>query len=331
MTRHAKDAITRRHRRHRVPFSFALALCVAGGVGQAMITSSPALGAQSGAKTRIIWCADNARRTVRKRAAWQCEGVVVSEAEAQTIKQSRKRRVQRSLDTAGGPRESGRASGSPSDEAAGARPPGGTGTGFFVTRRGAVLTNEHVIRDCGTLTVTPAGRGERPARVIAREARRDLALLDAGPTAPDYARFRAGDEVRAGERLTVVGYPLNGLVTITPQLVEGQLYTNTRDLPDDTFAMQMDVRRGNSGGPVLDANGDVVGVVFAKVDTPKVFARTGKLIKNVGLAVSNRVATEFLRRHGIRAPIGGAAGGALTRAERLERASEFVVQIRCWK
>ena len=96
------------------------------------------------------------------------------------------------------------------------------------------------------------------------------------------------------------------------------------------FAMHIDVRRGNSGGPVLDAAANVIGVVFAKVDTPSVYANTGTIVRDIGLGIRPDVASSFLRDQGLRIHR-STASELLDKAARLRRASEFVVQVRCWK
>ena len=85
-----------------------------------------------------------------------------------------------------------------------------------------------------------------------------------------------------GEDIAVVGYPLHGLVAIKPIMVKGHVYVGSEPPRADLFAMSIDIRRGNSGGPVVDRAGRIVGVVVAKVNTPSVFAAAGQVVRNLG-------------------------------------------------
>jgi len=96
------------------------------------------------------------------------------------------------------------------------------------------------------------------------------------------------------------------------------------------FPIRADVRRGNSGGPVLDAAGDVIGVVFAKVDTPAIYAKTGQRIEDVGFGLGLHVLRDFLRPLGVKLLSAG-SGERLDEQARLARAREFVAQVRCWR
>jgi S1-C subfamily serine protease len=86
-----------------------------------------------------------------------------------------------------------------------------TGTGFFVSRDGHLLTNNHVVAECTTVRVSDADKSI-PAKVLATDAERDLALLQL-PRATPAAVFRAEEKLRPGESVVVVGFPLSGLLT----------------------------------------------------------------------------------------------------------------------
>jgi hypothetical protein len=94
--------------------------------------------------------------------------------------------------------------------------------------------------------------------------------------------------------------------------------------------MKIDVRRGNSGGPVLDRAGRIVGIVVAKVNTPQVYATTGRVVRNVGIAIRLPIALDFLRQHDVRFREIPSAP-ALTDSELFSRAQKFVGQIGCWR
>jgi S1-C subfamily serine protease len=263
-----------------------------------------------------VWCHDAGRDLVRRAAPGDCTGTAVDDAEAARIKAERIERVRRRLQ--------GRA-----PPVAGQRRRG-SGTGFFVSADGHLITNNHVVDGCTAISVAPAGGDEGKAELLAADAGHDLALLKIAARPDGVAAFRHPATLHQGEDIAVVGYPLHGLVTIKPILVTGQVYIGTQPPRADMFAMSIDIRRGNSGGPVLDRSGRIVGVVVAKVNTPGVFAATGQLVRDLGYAIRLPVTVDFLRRHGV-APTPDAAFTDLDDEALFARARAFVARIGCWK
>ncbi len=96
------------------------------------------------------------------------------------------------------------------------------------------------------------------------------------------------------------------------------------------FRLRADVRRGNSGGPVLDGRGLVIGVVAAKVHTPRTFQATGRLVRGVGVAITAKTVFGFLESHD--QPHRRVAGVApMSDAEIIARARLFVTRLLCWR
>jgi len=182
-------------------------------------------------------------------------------------------------------------------------PPGGTGrtlstgTGFVVAP-GRALTNHHVIEDCRGVRVRNAGGGDLSARVLASDRERDLALLEvpegAGPPLP----FRRDLNLRRGEGVVTYGFPLAGLLSSGPTLTTGEI-SALAGLGDNQrqFQISAPVQPGNSGGPLLDLGGNVVGVIVSKLNAQRVAQRTGDIPQNVNFAVKGNEALEFLRRN----------------------------------
>jgi S1-C subfamily serine protease len=155
-----------------------------------------------------------------------------------------------------------------------------TGTGFAVTADGIVITNNHVISDCDA-TIRARIEGSASdyfvATVIARDVRRDLAALKLqrrvgqdshGPIqAMPRVTFRQGPAVQQGEKAITYGFPLHGLLATNGNLTLGYVSALT-GLGDDRDYIQITtpVQRGNSGGPLYDGSGHVIGVVVAKLN-----------------------------------------------------------------
>ncbi len=264
----------------------------------------------------LVWCYEPARDLVRRRLAWRCEGRIVDAAQARQLRQARADRTRRIL------------KGTP--PLVPGRRRSGSGTGTIVSRDGHVLTNHHVVANCAAVSVTPFGAPEVRAEVIARDAEHDLALLRAAIKSPGVAAFADRANPLPGDAITVIGYPRRGLVAIAPRLETGHVYIGGGKMRPDRYLLKVDVRRGNSGGPVLDRAARVIGVVVAQLNTPEHFTRTGVLVHDVGVAIRHGVALDFLRRNAV-APVFGKPSGALDDTALLARARSFVVRIGCWR
>jgi S1-C subfamily serine protease len=176
-----------------------------------------------------------------------------------------------------------------------------TGTGFVVAQ-GRALTNHHVIEDCrGGVRLRTATGQEMTARVLASDRQRDLALLEVPPQAgPPLAFRREGAPVRRGEGVVTYGFPLAGILSSGPTLTTGEV-SALAGLADNQrqFQISAPVQPGNSGGPLLDMGGNVVGVIVSKLNAQRVAQRTGDIPQNVNFAVKGSEALDFLRRNGV--------------------------------
>jgi S1-C subfamily serine protease len=174
-----------------------------------------------------------------------------------------------------------------------------SGTGFLVSRVGHILTNYHVIDDCGGIS-SRHGNIEQTLTVIASDPPNDLALLRQRRLPHAIAIFRAGRPVRPGDGVIVVGFPLRGLLASQANVTTGTI-SALAGLKDDARFVQMTapVQPGNSGGPLLDQSGHVVGVVASKLDALRVAKAVGDLPQNVNFAIKATIAEAFLKRQGI--------------------------------
>jgi S1-C subfamily serine protease len=202
---------------------------------------------------------------------------------------------------------------------------GGSGTGFFVTQT-RLLTNAHVVKGCTTVTLK-VGQEQASGRVLAKDERNDLALVESSKPNEATAKLRAG--VRLGEDVAAFGFPLNGLLATSGNFTRGGV-TATAGLLDDSSQIQISapVQPGNSGGPLLDETGNVVGVVVSKLKVLQVAVLTGDFAQNVNFAIKASVAQTFLEANSTTFD-SGAVGEAMKPADLAGRAQSVAAVIEC--
>lgn len=201
-----------------------------------------------------------------------------------------------------------------------------TGTGFIVSPQGHVLTNQHVIGGCREVSVAGAGK----VMQLAADDEIDLALLKLSPGKRGAATFRGGQGVRTGEDIIVAGYPLQGLLSSELNVTKGTL-SSISGPGEDRRIIQITapVQQGNSGGPVLDTSGNIVGVVRSKLNAIKFARATGVLPENINFAVSEGTARAFLDKHNV--PYNTARSDkTLPTADIAAQATGYTVLIECW-
>jgi S1-C subfamily serine protease len=205
-----------------------------------------------------------------------------------------------------------------------------TGTGFVLSREGHVITNNHVVNDCvdqiyGALPAKPGLK----LRIIARDPKNDVALLMATTRFSKTVAFR-GAGIRPGDAVIAIGYPLFGTLSSEPIVTTG-IVSALGGLQDDSRFIQISasVQPGNSGGPLLDMAGNVVGVVTQKIDPFYVARTTGSLPENVNFALKTGVVRDFLEKSAVAYPVASARGGELTVPEIAARAKEYTLLIWC--
>jgi len=181
-----------------------------------------------------------------------------------------------------------------------------SGTGFVVAAR-RIMTNHHVIDGCAEVAARLPDGQEVSTRVLASDSTRDLALLsteaEAGPILP----FRSADAYRRGEGVVTYGFPLAGLLSSGPTLTTGEV-SALSGLSDNPRHIQISapVQPGNSGGPLLDMRGQVIGVVVSKLNAGQIARQTGDIPQNVNFAVKHTEALAFLREQNVQVTQGAA-------------------------
>jgi TPR repeat protein len=171
--------------------------------------------------------------------------------------------------------------------------PVASGTGFFISEDGFLVTNEHVARSAAQIRLVTSA-GLISAKVVKVDAANDLALLKA------EGRFAAlpvaaSRGVKLGGTVATVGFPNIGLQGFAPKLAKGEI-ASLSGAGDDAryFQISVPVQPGNSGGALVDERGNVVGVVSAKLNASAALRSSGALPENVNYAVKSSYLLSFL-------------------------------------
>ena len=171
--------------------------------------------------------------------------------------------------------------------------PESSGTGFFITEDGYLITNKHVLGDGVQVRLVTAA-GLISARVVKVDAANDLALLKAEGkfAALPVATSRA---VKLGGTVATVGFPNIGLQGFAPKFARGEIGSLSGPQDDARyFQISVPVQPGNSGGALVDEHGNVVGVVSAKLSAKVALSTSGELPENVNYAVKSSFLLGFL-------------------------------------
>jgi len=194
-----------------------------------------------------------------------------------------------------------------------------SGSGFFISKLGHVITNQHIVSKCNEVTVGDNSKKQVTATVMETDRSNDLALLRISnmqmasvetksliqklgikvvPLATDgLMRF---EDVELGERVLVAGYPYGEVFSNTIK-VTGGMVSAVRGMGDDTGQFQIDaaVQPGNSGGPIYDENGNIVGVVVSQLNKLKFAKERGSMPENVNFGIKASTVRQFLTSSGL--------------------------------
>ena len=171
--------------------------------------------------------------------------------------------------------------------------PAGSGTGFFITDDGYLISNYHVVKDPTQVRLVTSA-GFISAKVVQVDTANDLALLKAdGRFAP--VPIISSRAVKLGGTVATIGFPDPGLQGFAPKLAKGEIASLSGAADDPRyFQISVPVQPGNSGGALVDEQGHVIGIVSAKLIASAALAASGALPENVNYAVKSSLLLSFL-------------------------------------
>jgi S1-C subfamily serine protease len=185
------------------------------------------------------------------------------------------------------------------------------GSGFVVSTSGDIMTNAHLVQECGALRIRAGDQEPMSAAVVAQDQDHDLALLRMERPWGQPAILRADAPLQTGESVWVLGYPLTGLLAPQLNITQG-IVSATAGVRGDAHKVQITnpIQTGNSGGPLVDHSGNVVGVVAGKLNALRLAQLTGELPQNVNFAIKLEPVTRLLsaarvdfQRASVRSPV----------------------------
>ncbi len=169
------------------------------------------------------------------------------------------------------------------------------GSGFVIDKTGYVVTNNHVIEEADEITVILQDDTNLKAKIVGRDAKTDLALLKVEPKKPLTAlKFGNSDIVRVGDWVIAIGNPFGLGGTVTAGIISARARDIRSGPYDDYLQTDASINRGNSGGPMFNLKGEVIGVNTA------IFSPSGGSV-GIGFAIPSALAKNVidqLRKHG---------------------------------
>jgi S1-C subfamily serine protease len=204
----------------------------------------------------------------------------------------------------------------------------GTGTGFVINDE-YVVTADHVLEECDAVSIRHQHK-EIEGEIAARDTNNDLGLIRLDEKFKSSAKLRDGKPTTLGEMVANYGYPLFGQLSDAAKVTQGNINA-LAGWQNDSSILQFDAptQPGNSGGPLLDASANVVGVVSSSLS--KEYAiQTDHIAQNVNFAVKSYLIEGFLTANGVTYKK-AESKEELSLPQIAEKAEAFTVLVGCWQ
>jgi S1-C subfamily serine protease len=165
-----------------------------------------------------------------------------------------------------------------------------TGTGFLFSTKDYIITNWHVVKGAGSILAKFTNGDTVEAKVVAKDVNSDIAVLKLTKAPPLSAiQIKLGDssQARMGEKIFTIGYPASKIMGEKPKYSEGVINAMT-GLKDDPafFQVSVPVQPGNSGGPLFNERGEVIGITTASLSS-LAMDNMGAIAQNVNYAIKS--------------------------------------------
>lgn len=207
--------------------------------------------------------------------------------------------------------------------------PSGTGTGFLISKDNWIVTNAHVVEDCSYVEVSSLGK----ATDIQIDKQNDLAVLRLTSLKPDILPLKLRNmPPRLGEDVAALGYPLAQILSDGIKITMGNI-NSLIGLENDTRYLQIStpIQPGNSGGPLVDRSGYLLGINSARLNDNYAIKHSGSIPQNVNFAIKSNILELFLQSRDISFEKDADADSQqLSSVDLAEKVSKSVFQIVCY-
>ena len=202
-----------------------------------------------------------------------------------------------------------------------------SGSGFAVPSSGHVITNNHVINGCQNVKIHHKGRAI-PATVVTYDPNNDLALLK-GDFRPSTVFSLSNQKPELLQDIYVAGYPFGKRISTSVKVTKG-IVSSLTGIGNNFSNIQIDaaLQPGNSGGPILNDRGNVVGVAVAKLDLKKVLKDFGVIPEDTNFGIKTSIVKNLLESNDVSLPAPNTK--PISKSKRGRMISDGTYYLSCW-
>jgi len=176
------------------------------------------------------------------------------------------------------------------------------GSGFIINRRGIAITALHVVDSCSTIRASTELEKPLPVTVLAKLPHSEIAIIQLAKRVEEYEHVDFRDAVgpNVGEKSFTLGFPLPGILSRNGNFTHGNVSALSGPKNHPHFLQTTNpIQGGNSGGPLLDDNGLLIGVVASKLDWLMTAFKSGDVPEDVSFAIKGRIIMDRLEIYGV--------------------------------